>query len=148
MQTFLTKLHQVDVELVNDRLYIYDPDLMNSSEQIKDMFEAADAIIDEWSGKLKRANIYASKQQEQVHVGESAEPVKLKRGGLIATIIGILLIISFNVLRIIAETTDDVRFAIPLFALLPIVLVAVIIRQIVVARRRTAFTKRYGKIKD
>lgn len=148
MQTFLTKLHQVDIELINDRLYIYDPDLMNSAEQIQDMFEAADAIIDEWSDKLKRANIYATKHQEQINIGEKTETVKLKRGGLIATIVGVIIIITIYGLRIIAETTDDVRFVIPLFALVPIVLVAIIIRQIIVAQRRTSFTKRYGKIKD
>lgn len=148
MQTFLTKLHQVDVELVNNRVYIYDPDLMNSREQIKDMFEAADAIIDEWSGKLKRANIYSNKAQESMASDPNAEPVKLKRGGLVATIVGILIVVVFYVLRIVAETTGDVRFESPLFILLPIVLVVVIVRQIIVSRRRTAFTKRYGKIKD
>lgn len=148
MQTFLTKLHQVDVELVNDRLLIYDPDLMNSREQIQDMFEAADAVIDEWSAKLKRANIYATKQQEQIHAGENSQPVKLKRGGLWATIIAIVLILVINVIRVGAELTDDPRFMIPAFVIIPIVLVVVIINQIIVARRRTAFVKRYGKIKD
>lgn len=152
MQTFLTRLHQVDVELVNDRLYIYDPDPLNSAEQIADMFEAADAVIDEWSGKLKRANIYANKQQEQIHVGENAEPAKLKRGGLVATIIGVSFVLIINVMRIIIETTDDPRFTTPvafvIFGIISAAVVGVIINLIVVARRRTAFTKRYGKIKD
>jgi hypothetical protein len=125
---------------------------MNSSEQIADMFEAADAVIDEWSGKLKRANIYATKQQEQIHTGENAEPVKLKQGGLVATIIGVSFVLIINVMRIIVETTDDPRITTPvafvIFGIISVAVVGVIINQIVVARRRTAFTKRYGKIKD
>lgn len=148
MHTFLTKLHHVDVELVNNRLIIYDPDLMNSKEQIEDMFEAADAVIDEWSAKLKRANIYATSTQQAINTDPGAEPVKLKSSKItLLTVFIILLMFIVYGANALGEATDNPLFVTPMIFVFAIAIIALIVSQIIVARRRTAFTKRYGPIK-
>lgn len=148
MQMFLAKLHRVDVELVNNRLYIYAPDVMNSSEQIANMFKAADAIIDEWGDKLRRADIYATKQQEALNTSTGASPVRLKRGSLIAGIVVIVVFMLFQIVSILSKFIDSPVFMAPVYLILPAALVVAIVGLVISVRRRMSFTKRYGRRRD
>lgn len=70
-----------DIEIIDDKVYFYWPDLPRNGSDYSDTFRTVEAVLDEIGDKLTQGDIYPHPTNSQVHSQAMAGGVRLKKKG-------------------------------------------------------------------
>jgi hypothetical protein len=92
MQTLMEHAALCDIEIIDNKLYFYWPNVAATRQDYERVFSTVAAVLGELGKKLTRGDIYSSSDQAQIHSSPNSQGVRLKRQNFkVATILfGIL----------------------------------------------------------
>lgn len=98
MQALMEHAALCDIEIIDNKLYFYWPEVAATRRQYEQVFGTVDAILKEIGNKLSRGDIFATAEQAKVHSVSNTQGARLKKQRLtLATVFMVSLYISSQV---------------------------------------------------
>ncbi len=83
MEALMRHAALCDIEIIDNRLYFYWPEVRHIGQDYQNIFETTRAVLKEIGTKLSRGDIYGQASQAKIHAeGSNSRGVRLKRQGL------------------------------------------------------------------
>lgn len=144
MDALLRHAALCDIEVIDDKVYFYWPQIANHRNHYQESFATAHEVLKKIGDKLKRSDIFAHPTQAQVHTQPGSQGVRLKKNkwGIISTIAFVILYLGAEIFK---SATLGLYFTIPI----GMIFVGSAIIAIYKAQKRTQLRKelvsRYAK---
>lgn len=92
METLMQHAALCDLEIIDNKLYFYWPQIACTRKHYEDIFLTVDAVLKEIGKKLTTDNIFATVSQERVHSSADTAGVRLKRRNFSLYFVGIVVL--------------------------------------------------------
>lgn len=100
MEVLIRHAALCDMEIIDNKLYFYWPELRKTKKDYEEAFETAGEVLNKIGKKLSRGDIFAHKSQANVHASAATQGVRLKNQNIaIATVVFISGYIALQILE-------------------------------------------------
>lgn len=117
MEVLLQHAALCDIEIVQNKMYLYWSVPANNQNQYEQIFKTAEAVVTKLKSKLIQDNIYALDSQARVHASPTSDGVKLKQSSL-NTYVTIGFIVAYFAINILVNVGSLAKYSFLIYPVL------------------------------